>query len=574
MKARFILSTILFLFTCLFSFSQPVNNWVKDVVQQPPNAAALFKYTDVPVDYASGLPSIGVPVHSLQHGPVPVNISLSYHAQGMKVAENASWVGLGWNLSAGGQIARTVLGAPDESAHGYYFRGHHVGPFFSCPDMNKCWWLHGLVCGVTTQGWGTSQYPYVPQDLEPDLFSYSFDGYSGKFIIDKDHTIRLIDPTNDVKIEPVTVSANNTIDEFIIRTPNGIKYYFGKYSTTTAYEQTKAGASADFWRTGWMLLRAESYDGKYVVTYNYTDENYTFKSPSSGQFLMSSHNPNGPSFPGANGYDTPNHWYTLHSVLGKRLTSITTPLETITFHASTARLDLDTYSSAYAYRLDSISIATGSYCKRFAFAYDYSQDAAGGTLSYYKRLMLLSVQEKSCNNTIKNPPYTFTYNGTYVSGKLDLVNRLSKSVDHWGFYNGAPNSSAEVNVPSSSVNLSGPPFTAYAYSTANRESNQTHMLKGALKRITYPTGGYTEFDMEANVAYQVSNTITNNYLINGLTSCTAPLARLVVDTLPCNKTSLLRVLIKSLRASSISMPCNLLLSATAIAPALMSTTPR
>ncbi|MEO1519025.1 MAG: hypothetical protein AAFV95_28690, partial [Bacteroidota bacterium] len=81
--------------------SQPVNKLIGDVVMPAPNAASLGKYGDVPVSYYTGVPNIGVPIHTLQEGPLSLPISLNYHAGGVKVAEMASWVGLGWSLSAG-----------------------------------------------------------------------------------------------------------------------------------------------------------------------------------------------------------------------------------------------------------------------------------------------------------------------------------------------------------------------------------------------------------------------------------------------------------------------------------------
>ena len=40
-------------------------------------------------------------------------ISLNYHASGVKVAQDASWVGMGWALNAGGCIAKNIQGWDD-----------------------------------------------------------------------------------------------------------------------------------------------------------------------------------------------------------------------------------------------------------------------------------------------------------------------------------------------------------------------------------------------------------------------------------------------------------------------------
>src|SRR5687767_4823062 len=80
-----------------------------------PNAAALWKYTELPVNMYTGIPSITIPIYEIKSGDITVPISLSYHAGGNRVEEQASWVGLGWSLQAGGAINRNVKGVADEA---------------------------------------------------------------------------------------------------------------------------------------------------------------------------------------------------------------------------------------------------------------------------------------------------------------------------------------------------------------------------------------------------------------------------------------------------------------------------
>ncbi|MEJ0034332.1 MAG: hypothetical protein WDO15_30130 [Bacteroidota bacterium] len=79
---------------------------LKTVVPPSPNAASLGKYGDIPVGYHTGVPNISIPLYELKEGDVNLPVSLSYHASGVRVAEVASWVGLGWSLNAGGVITR------------------------------------------------------------------------------------------------------------------------------------------------------------------------------------------------------------------------------------------------------------------------------------------------------------------------------------------------------------------------------------------------------------------------------------------------------------------------------------
>jgi hypothetical protein len=107
--------------------AQAINNQIRDVVMPTPNAASLGKYGDIPVSYNTGIPNIGIPIHTLSEGSISLPISLSYHAGGLKVGEPCSWVGLGWSLAAGGMISRTVQGRADESCGGFFSVGQDVG---------------------------------------------------------------------------------------------------------------------------------------------------------------------------------------------------------------------------------------------------------------------------------------------------------------------------------------------------------------------------------------------------------------------------------------------------------------
>ena len=120
-------------------FCQPVNNHVGQVSLPTPEAAALGKFGDVPIDYFTGVPSIGVPIHTLRAGPLSLSIGLSHHSSGLHPAEVASWVGHGWALNYGGIISRTVQGIEDEYADGYLAQGALTtfnGTCFSNPSYS------------------------------------------------------------------------------------------------------------------------------------------------------------------------------------------------------------------------------------------------------------------------------------------------------------------------------------------------------------------------------------------------------------------------------------------------------
>ncbi|MEM7370916.1 MAG: RHS repeat domain-containing protein [Bacteroidota bacterium] len=488
------------------AFGQAVNTWVQDVVLPPPNAAAMAKYGDIPVDLVSGLPNISIPIFTLEEGSLSLPVSLSYHASGLRVAEMASWVGMGWNLSAHGMISRTVLGTPDE-ANGYWFNGDDVENNFE--DRQ---YLKDISTGV--------------EDGEADMFSFNVPGLSGKFFFDKNHDYYVIPQNLDVKIETEFDITQSGFVSFTIIGPDGVRYIFGKDGTETAYEYLQAGLSAGNWRSSWMLLKMESSDQLYSITFDYTDENYQYKNLASCQYSEGSTTTGGGVSCGGNGEDIAKHRYVLHTTSGKKLTSIqgSSSGYSIDFAANTLREDLP------AKRLDHIQISSNDNiaCTRFDFSYTYFDDGQtvyngpNAPLPYFKRLKLDQVQEFSCNSSLSKGPYTFTYAGPLnTDGTNYLPHRLSKAIDHWGYYNGKhDNEILEANIPETNLThpIGGIPIT---YGSADRETDPAFMGYGSLTEIQYPTGGRTLFTMEANTIPKWQGT-GPVYLVQDLTTCAIP----------------------------------------------------
>ena len=83
-----------------------------DYTMPSPTAASLGKFGVIPVSHFTGLPLIEIPIYTLHEKNITVPISLTYHASGIKPDEHPGWVGLNWNLNAGGAITRVVKDLP------------------------------------------------------------------------------------------------------------------------------------------------------------------------------------------------------------------------------------------------------------------------------------------------------------------------------------------------------------------------------------------------------------------------------------------------------------------------------
>ncbi|AEE51476.1 RHS repeat domain-containing protein [Haliscomenobacter hydrossis] len=497
------------------SWAQPVNLYINDVSMPTPNAASLGKYTEVPVSHFTGATNTSIPIYTLREGSLNLSVSLNYHSSGLKMGEPAAWVGTGWNLDAGGSITRTVVGIKDEETgdkYGYYTYG--LNP----PS------------GLTNQ--------HIAEgilDSEPDIFTFSFPGYTGKFYFFSAGNYQIV-PKQDLKIEPV-----GSFDYFKITTPQGLVYYFGgSPDSDPAYDETTYESNIfpkPKVRSSWHLVKIESPDKKHAIKFEYAEEKYVYKSLSSvARYKLIGQAPDGSCASEGTilSGDLGNIYYTTTTIDGKRLFKIygTSQLETLQFNATTDREDLDPDGTNKAKRLEDITLSTGSgsssSCTKWLFAYDYFVDNSStcttGNFSYCKRLKLKELKHQSCYQEELEEPYKFEYEGydITVNGqtKQYLPSRFTRAIDRWGYYNGAhtPNESSYSvpNVPPTTIQYN---FGSYAYGNSNRTTSEAHMRYGALKKVTYPTGGHTSLVYEANECKELVSVYAREYIVDSLSNC-------------------------------------------------------
>ncbi|PIB35485.1 hypothetical protein BFP72_08810 [Reichenbachiella sp. 5M10] len=190
------------------------------------NAAAIIKHCDHPVGVKYGVPKIKIPIRTLIKDDLYIPISMNYHAMGIKVEEEATWTGLGWNLEAGGSITRIVRGEndlaridePNSKALGYPFE--HIKPCFDDCEENENAAFHAKVCAGEI-------------DSDPDIFFFNILGMKGKFLMTPDH-----DSTTDVLaielLHPRKMTAEFDLNDntWKISDQLGYQYHF-KYREVT-----------------------------------------------------------------------------------------------------------------------------------------------------------------------------------------------------------------------------------------------------------------------------------------------------------------------------------------------------
>lgn len=84
-----------------------------DVLLATPEVSAMQKHNFNSVNLYTGKINLSIPIYEIKTGNIVVPIELTYNSGGIKVDEVATSVGIGWNLSAGGSVLRTIKDLED-----------------------------------------------------------------------------------------------------------------------------------------------------------------------------------------------------------------------------------------------------------------------------------------------------------------------------------------------------------------------------------------------------------------------------------------------------------------------------
>lgn len=467
------------------------------VTPMTPNAAELAKYADYPVSYYTGTPNTSIPLYEIDVDGFKLPISLNYHASGIRVDQEATWVGLGWSLDVGSRISRTanctddfLMGSVDPD-HSFVNEG-----YYTAPEQDLIFQTHYDPPYSPTQGnFGNYNLIY---DSEPDIFYYNLPGMSGKFLLDKSRGAVLFDKSHNLKIEVIKSPGEV---RFKITDAEGNQYLYNQWEITKSYSQQGylnknihnsftvydnetleyrnwnredeniAGFQNPYpMITSWCLSKIITKHGR-EINFSYVAETQNLPTQESCENYVR----NGSNY--LYYYKSKNFNYAL------RLSKIEGDFGRIEFNCS-ERSDIKGDSE----KLDAISIynSTNTLIKSFKFDYTYFNDDYTGNLLYthvFKRLKLNRVTEYSA----ANQPLNGGYNFDYFQGSFPPKN--SKNVDYWGFQNGKTYSeNYYIGLKLNNVNYPG----------VKKDANFDKAIIGTLKKITYPTGGTAEFKFESN----------------------------------------------------------------------------
>jgi YD repeat-containing protein len=490
------------LHSALAQLDKPVLDQINRMMPNPlppsPNVAGLGKFGDYKVDLFNGLPEISIPIFEIESGPLKVPIKLSYHASGIKPTDQAGWVGLGWALSAGGQISRKVNGAADENGYYASTSAALVPGASMCNDYD---YLKAIALGT---------------DAQPDVFAYSFPGKSGRFMLSS----KGLQPPYLIPYEPVLVTAPDpsgppsAFNKFEITDEQGVLHRFGSNAAGAIVMEgsgSTGGGPTISASTAWLLMEMIAPNSNDQISFSYTnvgtatysDVNSVVSFPDNCNNSTYDATTNQPFIKCPNSVATELFFNSSISVNQQLLKTITFKTGKVEFAFGTARNDQQQLKS-----LDQIniySLVNGAYIllKSVKFVYSYFRNSAN-TVDIELKLDAIQFLDKS-------QAVVQQYRFTYFTNSFSWGNPYAK--DWWGFYNGKTSNTDLI--PPTTINyiVPGNPSTFTAsFGSADRSVSPQYLTEGTLKRIDFPTGGYTQFDYEPQ-QYTLNST---NYTGGGI----------------------------------------------------------
>ena len=446
------------------------------IIPLSPQAAALARYAEYPVNHTTGLPEISIPLYTIKMGGFELPITISYHASGARVNDIPTCVGLGWTLNAGGAITRTIFGTPD------FFRYDAESSDYSLWNMEYLEQLHK-----------NNQYNYFWEiihhnpdfDTESDRYSFNAGGHSGIFRYS--HQEKKFYVLNHSSYHISQQGAGNSCN-FTLYCPDNTEYLFAEHE----------GCGVD------VLGEGNPYTTAYYVskiTTQWGEIDFSYKTGSDINIITNNCITTVGSFP-----IQENDYVDLREEIHKDISQTTFTygqklIETIKWNGNCIKFNyISDKPGECTERLVSMTITTseGKQLKCINFNNDdYWQPLSSDESSAFAaqktgRRMLVSVDDS------ENGIYSFEYNKNIRLPHYNGI-EVAKWSDLWGYYRGERN---VYDLTEKVAERLGNFASRQCASVANEYSDRSPVLEatkaGVLKSMTYPTGCTVSYEYSLN----------------------------------------------------------------------------
>lgn len=473
-----------------------------------PEASSFGKYGNTPVSLYTGTPQVSVPLYTYQGRELNLPLSLTYNASGIKVEQEASQVGLGWNLNVGGRVNRMVNGLPDDYETGSTSNAYFT--IWNTPVSDKILQYVDDHLEFDSEPDAIAYLEFIRDvndnryDTQPDYFVFNALGYSETFVIDV--AGRVAKPLNNPRMKAEcfkapfsTLTAVPSITKWKITTDDGTVFEFDKKEFTRTQDDDDSEKSQygliKKYVSSWYLTKITSPLAKDIYEFIYDTSPLEWERPGGSSLVSRVRNVVGPP-PGVSGatqsmgQNDTRTWFTqfnLNSIVHNGRTVVGLDYDT--------RFDIaqpNALSEITVYKNDAPDVL-----RTFDFVRGYFKNGSGVVPETANpkdiRLRLNKVNIKDINGVVENS-YEFTYHSPNGIPALD-----SKAQDYYGYFNGKANTVLYPKYGTDPAITDG----------ADRTIDFNKAIRGTLKKIKYPTGGSTEFAFETNMSSYTDPTVDN-----------------------------------------------------------------
>lgn len=550
MRKYYIFIFQIIIFSCFSQNQESYQKYLSNFPKAPltPNTYNFLKQGEVKIDEYTGSNHYEIELYNLKNNDIEIPITLKYtSSNGIKVTEEASWVGLGWNLTLP-TIVQMVNDFDDLSVERRFIRPDYFktySPFVS--DQQNLSLSQNIVNytnssitnpviateiqnGVKKSFYELSFYNGVSQRKE-DIVNYVYDSEPDYFIVNlpgqqlKMTTVTDLYSSNDVMgvikfkiLNNANYKAEKTISGIKIIDDKGNLYFFEEKE-----EVFNNSSGTEFLTSrNWFLTKILSYNNQ-LVTLNYENKGDINHLTQIAQRQNKNTSMNVSQGYGVFNFNILNFFSTLNSSFSDmdldRLVLTSNAIVTntakslnitkghkiisnIIFNSGKIEFATSTRNDNNFFKLDYIYVKdlNNTLVKQFKFNYDYFLSANNPVNSKYNivyywtvfneahlntRLKLTSV------NTYEEKDYVFEYEQNL------LPEKNSFSRDYWGYANG------KITNTSLLPNMADiyPGFNDLGFVTSNNMNPDISYCKAnILKKVIYPSGGSVEFDYELNSA--------------------------------------------------------------------------
>jgi len=475
----FLLSLILFLSFSECLFAQSTNTPKPDFVPKSPEAAAFLKYGEYPVDLSTGVPGISIPLYTIDTKDFKLPISLDYHASGIKVNQEATWVGLGWNLNAGAQVILSPRDEIDEN-------NLYVDEIPDADGLINYFKLHPYKHEAIA-----SISPELDKSRVKDIYVFSSPTVNGSFYIKNFSSNEVVTiPPNAFKVDLIGNDRANL--KFKITDSQG-----NIYTLNTTESSVRSMTHSDRYISAWYVDEIKTPSNN-KITFVYQNDGVLTDKSFSQRVEITKKTTYGSTC------TSPVTTNTVGAVIDENSNTETTlkKIKEIYFNDGKSRILFtknigrqDLFNGAtngYLSKIEIQQIAFDGFESIKGYTFEYSYFNTGSTYND-KRLRLDRLTNLFGENEEE-----------FIYSTISLPNKTSKGQDYFGYNNGMTNN----------IDLIPKHYLSAPYPTevgkADRSVSTSVIQAGILKEIHYRTKGWTRFNYENNQFYGVD--IFNKYV--------------------------------------------------------------